>query len=269
MTGYHGNLKKMKSDLKNHKVVYTLQFEEGSVAMNNWLGKYVGFTFRNKINCINCGKETKKSFGQGFCYQCFMTAPEADDCVLHPDRCKAHLGVSRDMKWSEEHCLKPHVVYLAVSGGLKVGVTRLSQVPVRWMDQGATQALKICQVPNRHVAGVIETLLMQHFGDKTNWRKMLTNAELPDFDLLIEKEKAIQLLPFELRRYVLNSESEIFRIDYPVLEWPQKPVQCNFDKEERVEGILKGIRGQYLIFENQKVLNIRRFSGYMMDADFE
>lgn len=262
MKEYQGNLIKMRSELDSHQVVYTLKLDEEKIRMNEMLDKKISMRFQDRINCINCGKVTKKSFGQGFCYQCFVSVPEADDCVLRPDKCKAHLGVSRDMKWSESHCLQPHIVYLAVSGGLKVGVTRLSQIPTRWIDQGATQAIKLCEVSNRHIAGVIEKYLMQSFGDKTNWKKMVTNGSVPDFDLITEKEKAVEVLPAELRRYVLESDNEVFNFEYPVLEWPENPQQGNFDKAPEIEGILKGIKGQYLLFDNQSVLNVRRFSGY-------
>jgi len=259
---YQGNLIKMSSNLNGSDVSYSLKLDQDEIDMTQLLDKKLKLTYQNKINCIKCGKETRKSFAQGFCYQCFTTAPEADDCVLRPERCKAHLSISRDMEWSQEHCLQPHIVYLAVSGGLKVGVTRLSQVPVRWIDQGAERAIRICEVPNRHIAGVVEKFLMKHFGDKTNWRKMISNEKLPEINLISEKQKAIELLPSELKQYALTENNEIFDFSYPVIEWPGKPVQHNFDKETVIEGKLTGIRGQYLIFDKQRVLNVRRFSGY-------
>ncbi|MGQ1890225.1 DUF2797 domain-containing protein [Thermophagus sp. OGC60D27] len=252
----------MKSALINREAVYTLRLGDDEVCLNDWLGKTIQIHYGGKINCIVCGKEIRKTYGQGFCYQCFTSSPEADECILRPDRCLAHLGVARDMSWAEDHCLQPHIVYLAVSGGLKVGVTRLSQVPYRWIDQGAARAIKICQVPNRHIAGVIESFLMPHFGDKTNWKKMVTNESLPDIDLKNSKHKATSLLPDELKRYVLEQDDEVFEIRYPVQTYPKTPVQLNLDKESFVEGTLTGIRGQYIFFNNQKILNVRRFSGY-------
>ncbi|WP_291855924.1 DUF2797 domain-containing protein [Marinilabilia sp.] len=252
----------MSSKLDGKIVSYALTLGENEIDMTQLLDKTIKLTYQNKINCIKCGKETKKSFGQGFCYSCFITAPEADECVLRPERCKAHLGISRDMKWAEEHCLKPHIVYLAVSGGLKVGVTRLSQVPTRWIDQGAERAVRICEVPNRHIAGVIEKYLMNHFGDKTNWKKMVTNESLPEIDLLSEKQKTIGLLPNELKKYALSEDEKVFEFSYPVNEWPQNPGQHDFDKKVEINGKLTGIRGQYLFLDREKVLNVRRFSGY-------
>jgi hypothetical protein len=266
---YHGNLIKMSSKLDGNNVSYSLNLDEDEIDMAQLLDKGLKLTYQNKINCIKCGKETKKSFGQGFCYQCFTTAPEADECVLRPERCKAHLGISRDIKWSEDHCLQPHIVYLAVSGGLKVGVTRLSQVPTRWIDQGAERAVRVCEVPNRHIAGVVEKFLMSHFGDKTNWKKMITNESLAEIDLRAEKQRAIELLPAELKQYALAKDDEVFDFSYPVKEWPEKPVQHNFENETGIEGKLKGIRGQYLIFDAQRVLNVRKFSGYRIQLMLE
>lgn len=265
---FEGNLVKMNSRQEGHKVSYLLRLGENEIDISGLIGKKLSLRFQHKINCINCGKETRKSFGQGFCYQCFTTAPEADECILRPDRCMAHLGISRDMNWSEEHCLQPHIVYLALSGGLKVGVTRLSQVPTRWIDQGAEKAIRICQVPNRHIAGVVEKYLMKYFDDKTNWKKMVTNELLPAIDLVDQKKKALNLLPAELRQYA-TSDEEVFHFDYPVEKWPQKPVQHNFDKSDELTGVLNGIRGQYLFFEGQEVLNIRRFSGYRITLELD
>ncbi|MGM0375293.1 MAG: DUF2797 domain-containing protein [Bacteroidota bacterium] len=260
---YSGNLRKMKGKVEDGRVGYSLELGDDEIQMDELLDRSLDLQYQGKINCIRCEKETRKSYGQGFCYQCFTTAPEADECVLKPDRCKAHLGISRDMEWSRSHCLQPHIVYLAVSGGLKVGVTRESQVPVRWIDQGAAGAVPLCRTPNRHVAGVIETFLMSRFGDKTNWKKMLTNEDMSGIDLLEEKDKALAHLPAELRRYALY-EIDMFSLQYPVLTWPAFPAQVNLDRDRGVKGVLKGIRGQYLIFDNQKVLNIRRFSGYLV-----
>ncbi|MFO8001096.1 MAG: DUF2797 domain-containing protein [Marinilabilia sp.] len=254
----------MKSDLQNGEVVYFLELGRETVEVNQLLGRTVKLTYQGRINCVVCGKETKKSFGQGFCYHCFTTAPEADECILRPERCRAHLGISRDMEWSHDHCLQPHIVYLAVSGGLKVGVTRESQIPYRWIDQGAARAMPLCRTPNRHVAGVIESFLMARFGDKTNWKKMISNTDMSHFDLASERRKALSFLPLELRQYETKDPAE-FHTTYPVLTWPEKPAQVNLDKENTINAGLKGIRGQYLIFDDQSVFNVRRFSGYYVE----
>src|SRR5680860_390816 len=157
--------------------------------------------FTGKINCISCGKKTKTSFGQGFCYNCLQTAPEASESIMRPELSKAHLGIARDMEWAEKHDLIEHIVYLAVSSEVKVGVTRIHQIPTRWIDQGASSAIKLATTPNRHISGIIEVLLKKHFTDKTNWRTMLKNEIAQNINLLDEKNKVYQLLPAELKKY--------------------------------------------------------------------
>ncbi len=262
---YHGNLLKMKSALEGPKVVYTLWLNGNPVEMNSLLGKQIRFVFQGQINCVVCGKTTRKSFGQGFCYQCFTTAPEAEECVLRPQLCKAQLGIARDINWAQKHCLQPHYVYLAYTGDLKVGVTRQSQIPTRWIDQGASSAIKLCQTPNRHIAGIIETYLMQFYKDKTLWRKMVTNQhQASSPDLAGAKKKAINLLPGELQQYALADDA-LFSVQYPVLQWPQNPLQLNLDKDPKIEGTLNGIKGQYLFFDRERIFNVRRFSGYLVE----
>ncbi len=261
---HHGNLLKMESALEGHEVFYTLWLNEKPVEMNALLDKQIRFVFQGQINCVSCGKITRKSFGQGFCYQCFTTSPLAEECVLKPQLCRAHLGIARDINWAQEHCLQPHYVYLANTGNLKVGVTRRSQIPTRWIDQGASSAIKLCQTPNRHIAGIIETYLMQFYKDKTSWRRMVTNEEPSSIDLVNAKKEALALLPGELQQYALD-DNTLFLAQYPVLQWPQNPVQINLDNDAEIDGTLKGIKGQYLFFDRERILNIRRFSGYLID----
>ncbi len=261
---YQGNIIKMKSSL-TETVEYTLPIGKELVPLNNLIDKKISLTYLNQINCIACGKKTNKSFGQGFCYTCFMEAPESSECILHPDKCKAHLGISRDQKWSENHCLTPHIVYLAVSSNLKVGITRKSQIPTRWIDQGATSAIIIAETPNRHIAGVIEKFLMQFYSDKTSWQSML-KGKTQDIDLFKEKLNAIDHLPLELRKYSIL-ENKLTKIKYPVEQFPTKINSLNFDKTNRVEGILSGIKGQYLFFDENNVINIRRHSGYLLELE--
>ncbi len=268
MKQYQGNLLKMKSSLLNQKVAYTLCLNENSIELSPLLGQSIKLRFQGQINCIVCGKTTKKSFGQGFCYTCFTTAPEADECILRPELCKAHLGLARDLNWAEQHCLQPHYVYLAQTGDLKVGVTRCSQIPTRWIDQGASSAIKLCQTPNRHIAGVIETFLKQYYTDKTPWRKMVSNQMGASGQMKEEKEQALDLLPSELQQYASRDDT-LFTAQYPVLQWPRNPVQINLDKSPEVEGIFNGVRGQYLFFDQERILNIRRFSGYLIDLTIE
>ncbi len=258
-----GNILKMRSEFAD-PVRYFLPLSENEVPMNDLIGKSVTLKFTGQINCISCGKKTKTSFGQGFCYSCLQTAPEASETVMRPELSKAHLGIARDMDWAREHDLIDHFVYLAVSGELKVGVTRHHQVPTRWIDQGATEAIILAKTPNRHIAGVIEVFLKNFFSDKTAWQAMLKNSGGQDYNLPQEKGKAYELLPAELQQY-LHSDNHIWSINYPVTSFPEKITSVSFDKDPRISGTLSGIKGQYLIFDDGKVLNIRRHSGYFIE----
>ncbi|HRW62960.1 MAG TPA: DUF2797 domain-containing protein, partial [Bacteroidales bacterium] len=223
--------------------------------------------YHHEIYCIRCGRKTNQSFHQGYCYPCFRTAPETDDCILKPEMCRAHEGISRDMEWSKDHCLTEHVVYLAISSGLKVGVTRISQIPTRWIDQGASYAIKIAQTPNRYLAGLIEVNLKKNFADKTNWRNMLTNKIDTETRLTEQKDRARELVKKEFKSYFIDDNS-IVEIQYPVIEYPQKVNSLSFDKEEVITGKLIGIKGQYLIFEDGNVLNIRKHNGYLVEFEY-
>jgi len=260
---YKGNLEKMISE-NNSEVVYTLPVGDDRIDLNPFIGKNIQLTFLDQINCVACGKKTNKSFSQGFCYNCFQSSPMASECILRPDQCKAHLGVSRDMEWSKTHCLQPHIVYLAVSSNLKVGITRQSQIPTRWIDQGASAAIILATVPNRHIAGTIEKYLMQYYSDKTSWQAMLkgTSAEV---DLVAEKKVAASKLPVELQQYI-QKEDLLTQINFPVSAYPDKVKSDSFDKSKIVSGVLKGIKGQYLIFEDNTVLNVRKHRGYLVEV---
>lgn len=261
---YQGNISKMKTDLKS-TVEYFLPIGEELISLNTFINKKIGISYLNQINCIACGKKTNKSFGQGFCYSCFTEAPEASECVLQPDKCQAHLGISRDAEWAKNHCLTPHIVYLAVSSNIKIGITRKTQIPTRWIDQGASSAIILAETPNRHIAGTIEKFLMQYYSDKTSWQGMLKGVSL-DIDLVAEKEKATKYLPGELKQYCTHDKN-ITQINFPVKQYPDKLNSQNFDKTDRVEGILTGIKGQYLMLDNSNVINVRRHNGYLVQLE--
>ena len=263
---YEGNILKMKTELAV-PVKYSLPVGNNMVDMNALIGQKINMKFDGRINCVSCGKQTKTSFGQGFCYSCLQTAPEASESIMRPELSKAHLGIARDMEWAEKHDLIDHFVYLAVSSELKVGVTRNHQVPTRWIDQGASFAIKVARTPNRHIAGIIEVFLKDHFTDKTNWRAMLKNEILSDFDLIAEKRKVIGLLPKELHKYIEPDDS-VTEIIYPVEHYPTSVTSIGFDKMPEIEGVLTGIKGQYLILDESNVLNIRKHSGYYLNLSF-
>lgn len=263
---YLGNLYKMKTVL-NEPVDYYLALDNKEIHLNELLGKKIRLECTGEINCIKCGRKTNKSFSQGFCFPCFKTAPETEECVLRPELCQAHEGIARDMEYAEQHCLNDHFVYLSLTSGIKVGVTRQSQVPTRWIDQGAIQALKLAKTPNRYTAGLIEVALKEHMADKTNWRNMLTNKITNTTPLTKVKEEVQSKLPRNLREFITDDNS-ITEISFPNKEVPEKVSSLNFDKTEVVEGVLTGIKGQYLILDNKSVLNIRKFGGYKVKLSF-
>jgi len=264
---YTGNLHKMETFINKGLVEYSLTLLEDKIEMNKLLEKDLTIHWHNKISCVKCGNNTIKSFGQGFCYPCFASVPETAPCILRPELCEAHLGQARDMEWSKNNCLTTHVVYLALSSGVKVGVTRGTQVPTRWIDQGAVRAIKFAETPNRHLAGLLEIDLKKYMSDKTSWQKMLKNQVDYNTNLNEEKEKAKNLLRSDLSKYIIE-DKEIFEINYPVNKYPEKVKSINLEKENIFTGKLKGIKGQYLIFEGGFVINIRKYGGYSVSLSF-
>ena len=260
-----GTIEKMSTQLE--KVVkYTLVLGEDSIVMNDLVGKPISLKYLKQINCINCGRITPKSFAQGLCYPCFSKSPENSDCILRPELCRGHLGEGRDIQWELEHHVQPHYVYLAQSSHTKVGVTRSSQVPTRWIDQGASRALIMAETPNRYLAGCIEVALKSIFSDKTDWRKMLKN-EINLDDLDEKLQLAIESLPMDLQEFAVY-DAEPVNIDYPVLQFPTKVTSLSFDKQDLIESTLLGIKGQYLLFEGGQVINLRSASGYLVELSF-
>jgi len=246
-------------------IAYELGFDESKINLNSLIHKEISICWDGVIICRKCAKKTKKSFGEGFCYPCFMSAPEASPCILKPELCQAHLGMGRDLEYEEKNHNKPHAVYLAATDKVKVGVTRTTQIPTRWIDQGAHQAVGILELPNRYLAGIAEVSLKNHFSDKTNWRKMLQN----DYNE-VPWEKAINLaiekLPQDLRSYLI-SDPEVSKLNFPVLQYPEGVKSLKLEKEKSFSGILKGIKGQYLIFDDQTVCNIRSNEGAVVEMN--
>jgi len=257
-----GILHKMKTELGD-PIQYSLKWET-PILMNDFMGKHLRMEFTGTITCQKCKKVTKKSFGEGFCYPCFASAAEAAECILRPELCRAHLGEGRDVEWEEANHNQPHVVYLAASDRVKVGVTRSTQVPTRWIDQGAMSAIRIAETPNRYEAGRLEVELKALFSDKTNWQRMLKNEFDDSIDLEEEKWTLHEQLPEDLTQY-FSENDEIIEMHFPVLEFPEKVKSMSFDKEPIIEGKLMGIKGQYLIFEGGKVLNIRKHTSYHVE----
>lgn len=261
---YQGVLTKMQTEIGN-PIQYYLVFEDSFLSMNQLLDKEIEINFAG-FQCLNCCKK-KKIFRQGFCYACFYSSPAVGDWIMRPELSTAHLGIAdRDLEYEQKVQLQPHVVYLAVASEIKVGVTRKTQVPTRWIDQGASQAIAVVEVPNRYLAGITEVALKSHYTDKTNWRKMLQNPT-EVFDLVAEKVKIEELIPAEAREYFYAQKNDLFELNYPVLNYPAKVASLNLDKTPSFQGKLVGIKGQYLIFEGGTVFNVRGSEGYVVTIE--
>src|SRR5690554_3131432 len=257
---YQGVLRKMTTELSD-PIQYYLLFETDFIHMNQLLEKTINIKFVG-YECLNCGLN-KTIFRQGFCKSCFFDIPQAADWIMKPELSTAHLDKEdRGLKYEKRVQLQPHIVYLANSSNVKVGVTRKSQVPTRWIDQGAHEAIEIVEVPNRYLAGITEVALKEHVADKTNWRTMLKN-DIADEDLVTWREKLKQYIPDEAKEYYIASNSET-NIHFPVLYYPTKPKSLNLDKTPNYTGKLVGIKGQYLIFEDDTVFNVRSNEGYVV-----
>jgi hypothetical protein len=262
-----GILSKMTA-LADLPVRYALMLGGEVVNLSALVGKNLNLQFTGKINCLNCGKNTKKSYSQGFCFPCTIKLAECDLCILKPETCHYDKGTCREPSWGEEHCLKPHVVYLANSSGLKVGITRKTQVPFRWIDQGATQALPILEVKNRLASGQVEMLFKKHIADKTDWRKMLKGEPIR-----LELQKVRDTLLAQVQEELEKIEHVVldgpeYEFKYPVESYPEKVSSFNLDKAPKIQGRLLGIKGQYLIFDTG-VFNVRSHSGYEITLEVE
>ncbi len=265
-----GQLHKMRSRLDN-PVSYFMVLGEESVALNSLVGKKLSIEFLGQINCVHCGRNTSKSFNQGYCYPCFQKLAQCDSCVISPEKCHYDAGTCREPVWGDEFCMQDHIVYLANSSGLKIGITRASQVPTRWIDQGAIQALPIIRVRSRQQAGFAEVVFKNHVTDRTNWRNML-KGDIEEINLEQERDRLLALCEKELQELehqfglhaisILNGVTPV-SIDYPIQHFPEKVSSLNLDKDPLVEGTLMGIKGQYLIFDTG-VINLRKYSGYQV-----
>ena len=267
--GTSGHLDKMPVQLADGKVAYQLPLDEQRIPLYPLLAQKIVLAYSGNIHCVHCGRKTNKSFNQGYCYPCFTRLARCDICIVSPEKCHYHEGTCREPEWGEQFCMTDHIVYLANSSGVKVGITRASQLPTRWIDQGAVQALPIARVKTRHQSGLVEDLLRRHVADKTNWRAMLKGNIVP-VDLAAVRDRLFKVCGAELGQLEstqgpgavqLLDDQAVTDIDYPVLQHPTKVVSFNFDKNPVVEGSLLGIKGQYLILDTG-VINIRKFTAY-------
>jgi len=263
-----GTVRKMRTELAE-TVQYHLIFGDTEVHANSLLGQAISLEYSGAINCVHCSRKTNKSFSQGYCYPCFKRLAQCDTCIVKPELCHYHLGTCREPEWGETNCMIDHIVYLSNTSGVKVGITRGSQVPTRWMDQGATQAQPIFRVSNRLQSGEVETTFAKHIADKTNWQAMLKgnnddrDLEAERLRLMGECATEIELLRERngLQAVTVLEAEPVTQIQYPVLEFPTKVKSFNLDKTPSVSGTLMGIKGQYLIFDTG-VINMRKYGGY-------
>jgi len=289
MMVYSGSLRKMRAALStNNTAQETVKYhlllanedsnntQQQSLLLNSYLGKKLSIQSQQRIHCVNCGRKTNKSFNQGHCYPCFSRLASCDKCIMSPEKCHYEQGTCREPSWGEQHCLQSHYVYLANSSGIKVGITRGDQLPTRWIDQGAIQALAIFKVSQRLYSGLIEIIYKQAISDRTQWQRML-KGQVEPLSLITEQKRLYDLFTPELDKLTEQLPSgAISAIDntamteiiYPVLEYPKKIKSFNLDKQALVEGTLMGIKGQYLILDTG-VINIRKFSGYVVDVKVE
>ena len=257
-------------------VDYELLLDDRRVSLNQCIGKKITLESLGKIECVHCGRASNKSFNQGYCYPCFKSLARCDQCIVSPEKCHFDQGTCREPDWASQFCMQDHFVYLANSSGIKVGITRGTQIPTRWVDQGAVAALPFFRVATRQQAGLLEMICKQHVADKTNWRAMLKGA--PDTidlqqaadELLVEAGTEIDALTnqFGLQSIQHCVDAGLANIHYPVLRYPEKVSSFNFDKTPLVEGVLWGIKGQYLILDTG-VINVRKFGGYKISFSYE
>ena len=265
-----GSLSKMAVRL-GETAQYAFRLNEQEVPVNPLLGKRVRLEFLGAIHCTHCGRKTKKSFSQGYCYPCFTKLAQCDSCIVSPEKCHFDAGTCREPEWGERFCMTDHVVYLANSSGVKVGITRASQIPTRWLDQGASQALPIFRVATRQQSGLVEDLLRTQVADKTNWRALLKGDAVP-LDLPAIRDQLLESCAegiaalqqrFGLQAIQPVGDAEVLEIRYPVEAYPTKVASHDLEKTPVVEGILRGIKGQYLILDTG-VINLRKYTAYQV-----
>ncbi|WMW04633.1 DUF2797 domain-containing protein [Pseudomonas entomophila] len=266
-----GSLSKMAVRLEAPVVQYSFRLDDAEVPVNPLIGQSIRLEYLGAIHCTHCGKRTKTSFSQGYCYPCMTKLAQCDVCIMAPEKCHYDAGTCREPSWGEQFCMTDHVVYLANSSGIKVGITRATQLPTRWLDQGASQALPIMRVATRQQSGLVEDVLRSQVPDRTNWRALLKgDAEVLDlpaireqiFDACADGIRGLQER-FGLQAIQPLPEAEVVQMRYPVEAYPKKIVSFNLDKDPVVEGTLLGIKGQYLIFDTG-VINIRKYTAYQL-----
>lgn len=260
---FQGQIQKMPAQI-GEPIQYYLNLSGDLLSMNQLFGKTISIRHTG-YQCVECGSD-EKIYRMGFCKKCFFESPYASETIIRPELSTAHLGLAeRDLEVERSIQLQPHIVYLAYTGDVKVGVTRTSQIPTRWIDQGATFALPIAKTDNRYEAGMIEVALKEHLADKTNYRKMLQDDYEDDLDLMDFREKVKEYFPEDFSKF-FTDEAVVYRLDFPY-EAPESIKVFTLDKNPEFSGVLKGIKGQYLYFEGGHFLNIRAHEGYVVELN--
>lgn len=275
VTKISGQMSKMETHLENdEKAQYQLSLGEESMSMAGQIGHDITLRFMGQITCVNCGRNTKKSYSGGFCFPCSQKLAQCDLCFMKPETCHFEQGTCREPEWGEAVCMQDHIVYLANSSGLKVGITRVGQIPTRWIDQGATQAVPIFLVKTRYQSGLVEVMFKEHVSDRTDWRKML-RGQAETLDLAAERDRLLALCSDQITALKAVHGEESIRvlpaepvqsIEYPVEQYPTKISSLNLDKTPEVKGVLQGIKGQYLILDTG-VINCRKYNGYQVEVE--
>ncbi|GAA6135322.1 DUF2797 domain-containing protein [Oceaniserpentilla sp. 4NH20-0058] len=271
---YQGHLSKMHISADGEVAQYSIKLDEQLIPINEMLGQPITIEYLGDIHCQACGRVSKKSFAQGYCYPCFSRLAQCDTCIMSPEKCHYDKGTCREPKWGEEFCMQDHIVYLANSSGIKVGITRHSQIPTRWLDQGAMQALPIARVETRQLSGLLEVIFKQHVADKTNWRTLL-KQDAEDLNLSQKRDELFEMCHEEIEElqshYGLQAvqllyDGEQHNFAYPVEQYPTKVASLNLDKNPIAQGKLMGIKGQYLILDTG-VINLRKYTSYLVSIE--
>lgn len=271
---YQGHLKKMGISAQTEDAQYHIRLDDQQIPLNEKLGQPIRIEYLGDIHCQSCGRASKKSFAQGYCYPCFSRLAQCDTCIMSPEKCHYDKGTCREPKWGEEFCMQDHIVYLANSSGIKVGITRHSQIPTRWLDQGAMQAMPIARVATRQLSGLLEVIFKQHVADKTNWRTLLKQDAL-DLDLAAKRDELFEICHEEIEelqghyglqavQLIYDGEQQSFK--FPVTQYPTKVSSFNLDKDPVAQGTLMGIKGQYLILDTG-VINLRKYTSYLVSIE--
>ena len=260
-----GQISKMHTSLQA-PIKYKLLIGDEVLNINEIMGEKIQISYDGEIKCISCNKKIYKTYMQGYCYPCFISLPQTEECIFKPHLCRAHKGEARDMTWAKQNCLTTTYVYLSLTSNLKVGVTRKAHLPSRWIDQGAHYAIKFAKTPNRYLAGMIELELSKYISDRTNWRPMI-QGKYDMINLVDKKNELSSMLSNHYSQYIVKKDN-LVKLQYPMIDIPEKIKSINLEKTPKVSGVITGIKGQYIIIDNERVLNIRKYTGYFINIDY-